>query len=67
MKLMPLGDVILVGWAHRSGPGNQSETLCLGKKKKKSKMWFMCALQRATVLSEPGEIEEEKENCGKNR
>lgn len=62
---MFLGDVILVGWTHRPGLGNQSEAFCLGKKKK-SKVWFLCTLQRATILSEPGEIEE-KENCGKNR
>lgn len=65
MKLMLLGDVIWVGWTHRPGLGNQTEAFHLGKKK--SKVWFLCTLQRATVLSEPGETEEEKENCGHNR
>lgn len=60
---MLLGDVILVGWAHRPGLGNQSETFCLGEKKSKV---ILCTLQRAKI-SEPGKIEDKKENHGKNR
>lgn len=58
------------GWMSTQTWARQSKWGSLFRKKilKKSKLCFVCNLQRATVLWEPADmhIEKEKDNCGKN-